>query len=94
VPVTPRDGSDIGSEVGTGRRGAGTRGSGVGTGMSAAGHEAKPAFPAHNAKRAGPRKSASHDERVGDAVDSFADDEARIRDRRRSEARNAIEVRL
>jgi serine/arginine repetitive matrix protein 2 len=100
LPITPRDGSDIGSELGRGVKGKQqpsrmpelfrTENGGL---LSASNSEM-----GLKVKKLGHRKSASYDEstlkgalRGGSGVASIIDEERR-RERRRSEAKNAIEV--
>ena len=101
LPITPRDGSEIGSELGRGVRGKQrpsrtselfrTGNDGL---LSASNSEM-----GLKAKKLTHRKSASYDDstlkgamRAGSGVTSMTDEERR-RERRRSEAKNAIEVR-
>jgi len=101
LPITPRDGSEIGSELGRRARGkqqtshtaesSGTRNGGL---LSAPNSEM-----GLKAKKLAHRKSASYDDstlkgvmRGGSGVATITDEERR-RERRRSEAKNAIEVR-
>jgi len=102
LPITPRDGSEIGSELGRGVRGkqkpshtselSRTENNGL---LSASNSEM-----GLKAKKLAHRKSASYDDstlkgamRGGSGVSSAIDEERR-RERRRSEAKNAIEVRF
>ena len=101
LPITPRDGSEIGSEPGRGARGKQqpsrtpellkTGNDGL---LSASNTEM-----GLKVKKLGHRKSASYDDstlkgamRAGSGVVSMTDEERR-KERRRSEAKNAIEVR-
>ncbi|KAF9647471.1 hypothetical protein BDM02DRAFT_3247810 [Thelephora ganbajun] len=100
LPVTPRDGSEIGSELGRGVRGKQqtlrtTESFGVGNDglLSASNSEM-----GLKARKVAHRKSASYDDstlkgaiRSGSGVVNMGDEERR-RERRRSEAKNAIEL--
>lgn len=100
LPITPRDGSEIGSELGRGIRGKrqmlrATESLGVGSDglLSASNSEM-----GLKAKKLAHRKSASYDDstlkaamKAGGGMPTTTD-EARRRERRRSEAKNAIEV--
>lgn len=100
LPITPRDGSEVGSELGRGIRGkrqafraAGSLGVGNDGLLSASNSEM-----GLKAKKLTHRKSASYDDSTlkaavkgGSGVATTTDEERR-RERRRSEAKNAIEV--
>lgn len=101
LPITPRDGSEIGSELGRGVRGKQqlSRTSGSSKTENGGFLSASNSEMGLKAKKLAHRKSASYDDstlkgtmRGGVGVASVTDEERR-RERRRSEAKNAIEVR-
>lgn len=86
APVTPRDGSEIGSELGTAR---GRRGPGLGAGGPATSNGGS---ALGDSKKTMHRKSTSYDDRTMTDVNNLVSEEAKRKERRRTEAKNAIEV--